>query len=218
MTPHHLNRLNILPDKYLMSNKPSKLTDSILKLVHSRNSKKLHEMEKALDYDNFEDILTNYVTIDGKAFPKLSRLNSMASEDDAYNVKLSREINDFDLSLLLKMALTKIPQIPFQFLMDAFRWNLFNGTISMNDANAFYWNTALQEQGIHPPDWIDRRDYFDLGAKFHLADNTPYTRFCTIQYYIFINKFLLQNTMILCFVDIFWQVLFRHKSLKDFAK
>lgn len=89
----------------------------------------------------------------------------------------SHQINDFDLSMLLRMALIKIPQIPFQYIMDAFRWNLFNGTVSMSAANAFYWNLAMHEQGIHPPDWKDRRDYFDLGAKYHTADNTPFMRF-----------------------------------------
>lgn len=73
-------------------------------------------------------------------------------------------------------ALAKIPTIPFQYMMDAIRWNLFNGTVAMKDANAFFWNMSINEQGIHPPDRENRRDFFDLGAKFHTSDNTPYTR------------------------------------------
>lgn len=172
MTPHHLNRLNLLPDKYLMSNKPSFFTDSILRVVHSREQRQ----QNNANILNTMDLGDDYLTVNGLPYPKLSILNRLASESNEYESKLMGVINDFDIALLLRMALIKIPAIPFQYLMDAFRWSIFNGTVSMNDANALYWNLAIKEQGIHPPDWKDRRDYFDLGAKFHTSDNTPYTR------------------------------------------
>lgn len=174
MTPHHLNRLNLLPDKYLMSNRPSTFTESIKRAVHAHKLQRINDMD-ILNRDT-ADLDENYITVDGKVYPKLSILNQLQFESDEYKSKLTREINDFDLALLLNMALTKIPAIPFQYLMDAFRWSLFNGTVSMKDANALYWKLAINEQGIHPPDQNDRRDLFDLGAKFHTSDNTPYTR------------------------------------------
>lgn len=178
MTPHHLNRLNLLPDKYLMSNQPSMFTESIKRIIHSRTQRRRDVVtDKQFNaYASSPADLNDYLTVNGALYPKLSTLNRLESEANAYETKLAREINDFDLALLLNMALTKIPSIPFQYLMDAFRWSLFNGTVSMNDANALYWNLAIKEQGIHPPDWKDRRDYFDLGAKFHTSDNTPFTR------------------------------------------
>lgn len=172
MTPHHLNRLNLLPDKYLMSNEPSVFTDFIMRIVHSRNQR----LQNVANHLNTVDLNKDYLTVNEIPYPKLSILNRLASESNEYKSKLLREINDFDLALLLNMALMKIPAIPFQYLMDAFRWSLFNGTVSMSDANALYWSLAMKEQGIHPPDWKDRRDYFDLGAKFHISDNTPFTR------------------------------------------
>lgn len=178
MTPHHLNRLNLLPDKYLMSNEPSVFTKSIMRVIHSRNKYKPAVTRDANNPGTDANESTKErITVNGKAFPKLSLLNQFESESADFESKLRREINDFDLSHLLQMALTKIPAIPFQYLMDTFRWSLFNGTVSMNDANALYWNLAMDLQGIHPPDWKDRRDYFDLGAKFHTSDNTPFTRF-----------------------------------------
>lgn len=174
MTPHHLNRLNLLPDKYLMLNEPSTFTKSIKRAIHS------HKLQRIKDFHNINEenqkFNNEYVTINGKAYPKLSILNKIQAESDQSKSKLMNEINDYDLALLLNMALAKIPAIPFQYLMDVFRWNLFNGTVSMKDANALYWNLAIKEQGIHPPDNKDRRHYFDLGAKFHTSDNTPYTR------------------------------------------
>lgn len=166
MTPQHLNRINLLSDKYLLVNRPSAFTPPILRAIHSRSGQS----------QNNANNVNAAETADPNAYPKLSKLNRRQSESDQYQTQMMREINDFDLVVLLHMALAKIPVIPFQYMMDAFRWNLFNGTVTMENANAFFWNMAINEQGIHPPDHKDRRDFFDLGAKFHTSDNTPYTR------------------------------------------
>lgn len=174
MTPQYLNRINLLPDKYLLVNRPSAFTGPILRSIYSHPEQpKNNANHLNVGTTGFDD---DSLSVDGHAYPKLSKLNRLQSESDQNQSTLMREINDFDLVLLLHMALAKIPAIPFQYMMDAFRWNLFNGTVTMNDANAFFWNMAINEQGIHPPDEKDRRDFFDLGAKFHTSDNTPYTR------------------------------------------
>lgn len=95
---------------------------------------------------------------------------------DRNKLKIENKISKYDLMLLLRTALSKIPQIPFQYILDIFRWNLFNGTVSMDNANAAFWNLAANEQGIHQPDWENRKYFFDAGAKFHVADNTPFVR------------------------------------------
>lgn len=174
MTPQHLNRINLLPDKYLLVNRPSIFTAPILRTLYSHPEQyKTNPHHLNVETTRFDD---DFLSVDGRAYPKLSKLNRLQSESDQHHSKSMGEINDFDLVLLLHMALSKIPAIPFQYLMDAFRWNLFNGTVAMKDANAFFWSMAVTEQGIHPPERKDRRDFFDLGAKFHTSDNTPYTR------------------------------------------
>lgn len=174
MTPQHLNRINLLPDKYLLVNRPSMFTAPILRTMYphpeQHNTNPNHLNVEPAQPDN------DFLSVNGRAYPKLSKLNRLQSESDQHQLKSMREINDFDLVLLLHMALSKIPAIPFQYMMDAFRWNLFNGTIAMQDANAFFWSMAIAKQGIHPPEGKDRREFFDLGAKFHTSDNTPYTR------------------------------------------
>lgn len=153
MTPHHLNRLNILPDRHFMTNVPAK-----------------HECASC-QTSSRATVPHNYPA----PIPESLRSRRTRAHPP-YKPRTQPHINDFDLVLLLRMALAKIPSIPFQYIMDAVRWNLFNGTVAMHDANTFYWRMAVREQGIHPPDWIDRRRYFDLGAKFHTADNTPFVR------------------------------------------
>lgn len=177
ITPHHLNRMNVLPDKFLPTNEPTKFTESILSVIYSqtKSNKPTDQMKEPNDSNSSYDFLT----VHGKPYPKIFKLNERASKpiNDNNSKKNHHKISDFDLSLLLRMALVKIPQIPFQYIMDAFRWNLFNETVSFDDANAYYWHLAMEKQGIHPPDWKNRRDYFDIGAKYHIADNTPFIRF-----------------------------------------
>lgn len=175
MTPQHLNRINLLPDNYLLVNRPTAFTGPILRTMYAHPVQYKHNPNNVnAETTRFD---ANYVSVDGRTYPKLSKLNRLQSESDhQYHSKLMRGMNDFDLVLLLHMALSKIPAIPFQYMMDAFRWNLFNGTVAMKDANEFFWHMATTKQGIHPPDRKDRREFFDLGAKFHTSDNTPYTR------------------------------------------
>lgn len=114
------------------------------------------------------------ITALGEPYPNLACKNR---QQQSTAPTTTSNLNEFDLSLLLKMALTKIPQIPFEFILDEFRWNLFSGNVSMDNANDYFWLLAFTEQGIHPPDWESRRDSFDPGAKYHVADNTPYVRY-----------------------------------------
>jgi Angiotensin-converting enzyme len=53
----------------------------------------------------------------------------------------------------------------------------------MSEANDFYWMLTEKHQGIRPPssDWLNRRNIFDAGSKYHLADNTPFLRQATCE-------------------------------------
>lgn len=80
-----------------------------------------------------------------------------------------------DEILLLKQALNKIPQIPFALVIDEYRWKYFEGAIDRDSLNKVFWDLSLELQGIAPP--AERsEEYFDIGAKFHIPDNTPYIR------------------------------------------
>lgn len=81
-----------------------------------------------------------------------------------------------DIGYLLKMALDKIAFLPFGLLIDQWRWKVFSGEISPADYNKAWWTLREKYQGIAPP--IDRSETdFDPGAKYHVASNTPYTRY-----------------------------------------
>ena len=75
----------------------------------------------------------------------------------------------------MKMAMRKIAFLPFGYLVDQWRWNVFNGKISEKVYNAKWWELRQKYQGIKPP--VPRsEDDFDPGAKFHIPDDMPYIR------------------------------------------
>ncbi|XP_060058520.1 angiotensin-converting enzyme-like protein Ace3 isoform X2 [Erinaceus europaeus] len=91
---------------------------------------------------------------------------------------LSQESQDSEeeVNFLMSLALEKIAFIPFAYLMDLFRWRVFDGTIHKDLYNQEWWNLRLKYQGVCPP--VSRtEDDFDPGAKFHIAANIPYIRY-----------------------------------------
>lgn len=180
MTPQHLNRIKLLPDKYLFAEKLPKFTPSFESMIHSHkpNNEFMKFFRTQVEEISLNDQLL--IKIFGKSYPTISERNAKMRKFQNFTSRFDGSMNSFDLSLLLKQALTKIPQIPFAYILDVFRWDLFSGNVSFEDANKYFWKLAIKEQGIHPPDWEDRTFFFDPGAKFHIADNTPYVRYALI--------------------------------------
>ena len=81
-----------------------------------------------------------------------------------------------DLGLLMTRALDKISFLPFGLLIDQWRWKVFSGEIPPASYNKAWWDLRLKYQGVAPPSPRDEQ-LFDPGAKYHVPDNTPYTRY-----------------------------------------
>ncbi|PYS87448.1 MAG: peptidyl-dipeptidase [Acidobacteria bacterium] len=81
-----------------------------------------------------------------------------------------------DLALLMDRALDKVAFLPFGYLVDKWRWDVFSGKIKPADYNKAWWDLRLKYQGIAPPEPRSESD-FDAGAKYHVAGNTPYARY-----------------------------------------
>src|SRR5437879_2877980 len=81
-----------------------------------------------------------------------------------------------DVGLLMTRALEKIAFLPFGLLIDQWRWKVFSGEIAPTAYNKAWWDLKLKYQGVAPPS--PRGDeFFDPAAKYHVPDNTPYTRY-----------------------------------------
>ena len=81
-----------------------------------------------------------------------------------------------DIPELLKQALDRVAFLPFGLLIDQWRWKVFSGEVKPGDYNKAWWDLRLKYQGIAPPMARSEAD-FDPGAKYHVASNTPYTRY-----------------------------------------
>jgi peptidyl-dipeptidase A len=81
-----------------------------------------------------------------------------------------------DIGLLMNRALEKVAFLPFGLLIDQWRWQVFSGAIKPADYNKAWWDLRLKYQGVAPPS-ARGEEYFDPGAKYHVPDNTPYTRY-----------------------------------------
>jgi peptidyl-dipeptidase A len=81
-----------------------------------------------------------------------------------------------DIGLLMKRALEKVAFLPFGLLIDQWRWKVFSGEIASADYNKAWWDLRLKYQGVAPSS-PRGESLFDPGAKYHVPDNTPYTRY-----------------------------------------
>jgi peptidyl-dipeptidase A len=81
-----------------------------------------------------------------------------------------------DIGLLMTRALEKIGFLPFGLLIDQWRWRVFAGEVTPANYNKAWWDLKLKYQGVVPPS-ARSEELFDPGAKYHVPDNTPYTRY-----------------------------------------
>lgn len=79
------------------------------------------------------------------------------------------------LNYLMKMALEKVAFLPFGYLIDAYRWKIFDGSIPRSNFTYNWIKMRSDYQGIVPPVVRSEAD-FDAGAKYHVPGNTPYIR------------------------------------------
>ncbi|XP_004456877.2 angiotensin-converting enzyme-like protein Ace3 [Dasypus novemcinctus] len=91
-------------------------------------------------------------------------------------LSLQNQDSEEEVNFLMGIALEKIAFVPFSYLVDVFRWKVFDGTIQKNLYNQEWWNLRLKYQGLCPP--LPRsEDDFDPGAKFHVSAGVPYIRY-----------------------------------------
>jgi peptidyl-dipeptidase A len=89
-----------------------------------------------------------------------------------------------DIPYLMRLALDQIPFLPFALIVDKWRWGVFSGQISPARYNEAWWDLVARYQHVMPPG-PRPPNAFDPGAKYHVADNTPYARYFLADIYEF---------------------------------
>ncbi|NXC02997.1 ACE enzyme, partial [Orthonyx spaldingii] len=104
---------------------------------------------------------------------------SVSTPKHLHSINLLDEVMEnaeSDINYLMSIALDKIAFLPFGYLMDQWRWKVFDGRIKEDEYNKEWWNLRLKYQGLCPP-VLRSEDDFDPGAKFHIPANVPYIRY-----------------------------------------
>jgi peptidyl-dipeptidase A len=83
---------------------------------------------------------------------------------------------DKDIGLLLRQALDKVAFMPFAYIVDKWRYGVFDGSTPPANYNQSWVGLKQQYQGVVPPVYRSEAD-FDPGAKFHIPGNTTYERY-----------------------------------------
>ncbi|CAG9818310.1 unnamed protein product [Phaedon cochleariae] len=90
-------------------------------------------------------------------------------------VQASIDHTAVDINFLYAMALDKVVFLPFAYVMDKWRYDVFKGDIPKEQYNCHWWLLSEKYQGIKPPVLRSEID-FDPGAKYHIPANIPYLR------------------------------------------
>ena len=83
---------------------------------------------------------------------------------------------DKDIGLLLRQGMDKVAFMPFAYLVDKWRYGVFDGSITPATYNQAWVDLKQRYQGVVPPVSRSAAD-FDPGAKFHIPGNTTYERY-----------------------------------------
>ena len=130
------------------------------------NYEKLPPVFQRGAHDGFHEAIGDTITLSltPEHLVKIGLLNSVANDPRAL------------INAQMKKALDKIVFLPFGKLVDQWRWQVFAGQTSAAHYNADWWKLREKYQGVSAPLKRDEND-FDPGAKYHVASNTPYTRY-----------------------------------------
>lgn len=91
-------------------------------------------------------------------------------------VQNSIDDSSVDINYLYQMALDKVVFLPFAYVMDKWRYDIFRGDVNKDQYNCHWWRLSEQYTGIKPPVLRSELD-FDPGAKYHVPANIPYMRY-----------------------------------------
>jgi peptidyl-dipeptidase A len=80
------------------------------------------------------------------------------------------------INQLMTVGLQKLALLPFAYVMDKFRYEVFRGNIRPENANCHFWNLRVKYGGIGPASARSNRD-FDITAKYHASADVEYMRY-----------------------------------------
>lgn len=78
-----------------------------------------------------------------------------------------------NINALFEMALERVAFLPFGYLIDQWRWDVFSGAVNESQWNSHWWSLREKYQKVYAPVERSEND-FDPGAKYHIPANSQY--------------------------------------------
>ncbi|XP_045782320.1 angiotensin-converting enzyme-like isoform X2 [Maniola jurtina] len=114
----------------------------------------------------FHEAVANAATLSVYNIPHLQRMGLYQNKShDPYEV---------GMNFLMSMALEKVAYLPFAFMVDQWRWSVFEDGVQ--HMNARWWQMKLRFQGVTPPIVRTEAD-FDPGSKYHIISDQEYIKY-----------------------------------------
>ncbi|XP_028043031.1 angiotensin-converting enzyme-like [Bombyx mandarina] len=86
----------------------------------------------------------------------------------------SNDPYEVSINFLMTMALEKVAYLPFAFMVDQWRWWVFEEGVE--NMNKRWWQMKLRYQGVIPPVPRTEGD-FDPGSKYHIISDQEYIKY-----------------------------------------
>ncbi|XP_062430391.1 angiotensin-converting enzyme 2 [Rhea pennata] len=95
-----------------------------------------------------------------------------------------QEDAETEINFLLKQALTIVGTMPFTYMLEKWRWMVFNGNITKQEWTRQWWQMKREIVGVVEPVLHDET-YCDPAALFHVANDYSFIRYYTRTIYQF---------------------------------
>lgn len=92
--------------------------------------------------------------------------------------------SDTEINFLLKQALTIVATLPFTYMLEEWRWQVFAGNISKDEWMQRWWEMKRELVGVYEPVPRDET-YCDPPALFHVSGDYSFIRYFTRTIYQF---------------------------------
>ncbi|XP_066138064.1 angiotensin-converting enzyme-like isoform X2 [Euwallacea fornicatus] len=117
--------------------------------------------------DGFHEAIGDLIALSVRSTKHLKKIGLLPDEPDDQKQVLNN---------LFKLGLSKITFLPFGYLMDLWRWDVFSEKTKPEDYNCKWWELREKFQGLEPPEDRSEED-FDPAGKYHIIADVPYLRY-----------------------------------------
>ena len=77
------------------------------------------------------------------------------------------------INYLMKQALHKVAFLPFSYMTELWRWDVFSGKVPAERYNTYWWELRNKVMGVKAPFKRTEKD-FDPGSFLHIDKNIEY--------------------------------------------